>query len=300
MKILITGCTGFIGQQLAKSLLQENHEVTGLTRNKQRAKKKVDLSMDWIETLANATERHYDAIINLAGAPIDRGYWTEKRKQTLLTSRLTTTHAIIEYIKQTPVKPKFLISGSAIGFYGPQPHTTLTENSPTVESFTHQLCQQWEAKALKATNYGIRVCLLRTGVVLGQQGGMLKRLNLPFKLGMGGKLGTGQQWLSWIHIADLIELIKFLLVHPQLSGPINATAPYPVHQANFARQFAQALHRSTWLNLPESVVKLLFGQLGTELLISGQKVVPQQITQAGFEFQYPELSSALKNLVGGS
>ena len=292
MNILITGGTGFIGGYLSTRLHAQNHTITILSRRPQNVGShyRAVQSLDEIQ----ASEK-IDGIINLAGAPIDKR-WTASYKKVLRTSRIQTTHNIIALIEKLETKPAFLMNASAIGYYGPHTFDTkITENAVPVPCFTHDLCKAWEDEALQAKRLGVRVCLLRFGVVLGS-GGMLKKLYWPYKCFMGGRIGDGNQGFSWIHIDDLCQAILYLIGHCDTNGPYNLTAPESTSQAAFARALATALHRPAFAHLPALVVKILFGEMGRELLLKGAMVYPQKLCEAGFSFQYPTLASALENL----
>jgi uncharacterized protein (TIGR01777 family) len=191
-----------------------------------------------------------------------------------------------------------LISGSAVGFYGDSPDTVFTENSKQENGgFSHQLCQDWEAAAMQATHYGVRVCISRTGIVLGKNGGALKQMLLPAKFGMNAILGSGEQWVSWIHLDDLIAAMDFLIHQPELNGPFNLTAPNPVSNKTLSKTLAKILHRPCFLRFPSPMVKMLFGEMGEALLLVSQKVIPEKLSEAGYQFQYPDLEQALKELL---
>lgn len=259
MHILITGGSGFLGNALIQHLLQEQHSITVTSRHPEQFPLSHPLLT--VTTLKKLESIGYaDIVINLAGAGIADKRWTEQRKSDLLQSRLQTTQALINWFKQLAVKPQQFLSGSAIGWYGPHDHNIINESSTAQAGFTHELCQQWEHCALQAQDLGISTSLLRTGVVLDQSGGMIQRLKPIYQLGLGGKIGSGQQWMSWITREDWINAVLFLIQHP-LSGPVNLVAPTPVTQAQFAKDFAQALHRPAWLPMPTFMAKLAFGEM---------------------------------------
>jgi uncharacterized protein (TIGR01777 family) len=237
----------------------------------------------------------FDAVINLAGAPIVQR-WTKKYKIILKQSRVDLTTVLIERLEKCPQPPQVFISGSAIGYYGPQADNELTESSPPQPSFSHELCAAWEQAASKAKELGSRVCLLRTGIVLGRHGGALARMRLPFLLGIGGPVGTGSQWMSWIHISDMVRIIHHCLMHTEAEGVINATAPKPVRNQFFAKTYAQVLHRMAIVPMPAFVLRIIFGQMAQELLLTGQKVIPSKLLNDGFTFTYPDLEMALLSL----
>lgn len=300
MNILLTGGTGFIGAALCRVLTADGHALTVLSR---KPAKVPLLCGDRVWGLAHLDEldadTHFDAIINLAGEGIADRRWSERRKRQLLDSRIGVTEQLIAYIGRARQKPAVLISGSAIGYYGDQGDKSLDENASAHDEFSHRLCAAWEKAALQAANHGVRVCIIRTGVVVGRGGGFLKRLLPPFKLGLGGRLGNGKQWMSWIHRDDFIAIVQLLLASPGLQGVFNGTAPNPVTNGEFTAYLAQVLHRPALLPVPAAALELLFGEMSA-LLLGGQKVLPARLQQAGFAFKYPLLEEALREALGGS
>ncbi len=297
MDYLITGGTGFIGQALVKSLLDSGASVTVLTRDPAKLKRLYAERVQGVCSLEEVRdEATLDGVVNLAGEPIADKRWSEARKQLIYDSRLQMTSDVLALIKRLQNPPSVLVSGSAIGFYGPQVgQEPLIETGRTVPGFTHKLCSDWEQKALAAEDSGVRVCLLRTGVVLGH-GGALARMLPPFKCGLGGAISRGTQWMSWVHLDDIVAIIRFLLEHAVLSGPFNATAPTPVTNRVFSDTLAASLGRPAWMTVPAFVINLMLGE-GAELLLEGQRVVPDRLLQAGFQFHYPELKPALQSIV---
>lgn len=297
MKILITGGTGFIGQTLCPTLLAAGHSLTVLSRTPEKVVSLFGNQVTPINSLqALSNSDNFDAIINLAGAPIFGGRWTDKRKKILLNSRIDTTRALIEFIGRVERKPQVFLSGSAIGFYGDQGDKIVDETTPSHNGFGHRLCAEWEEQAEKAKTYNVRVCILRTGLVVGKNGGFLQPMLLPFKLGLGGRLGSGDQWMSWIHIEDHVAICLALLNDATLVGKFNLTAPQPVTNKVFVKTLADQLNRPTLLPVPERVLKLILGEM-SELLIGGQRVVPKRMLDHGFQFQFPELNDALRDVL---
>jgi uncharacterized protein (TIGR01777 family) len=265
--ILITGGTGFIGQQLCNTLLSQGHSLTLLVKNYSKAASLFGSHnrLTFINNINQLKETdQFDTVINLAGEPIATGRWNQRKKQLIKESRFDTTKQIVHYIKTTHSKPKLFISGSAIGYYGPHGDETLSESSPGTPCFSHELCAQWEAIAQQVQYFGVRVCLLRTGIVLGKTGGALASMLIPFSYGLGGKLGHGRQWMSWIHIDDIIGIILELMKNKNISGPVNATAPNPVNNAEFTKILGRNLHRPTLMTMPGFVLRIIMGEVADE------------------------------------
>jgi len=297
MKILITGATGLIGSALCK-LLADKHELIALTRNINKAKNTLPNSIIALDNLKEVNFDDLDAVINLAGEPIADKRWSAQQKQKIFQSRLSITEQLITKINTSDTPPKVFISGSAIGFYGRQAaEKVITESySSTYPEFSHQLCKQWEELALQAQSPDVRVCLLRTGIVLSKQGGALDKMLPPFKLGLGGKMASGKQMMSWIHIDDMINAIVFLLEDEKAHGAFNLTAPEPVSNNNFTQILAKTLKRPALFPMPKFVLKCLFGEM-SDLLIYGQNVVPEKLEQQGFKFKFKTLDSALNEIL---
>jgi len=296
MKILITGGTGFIGKKLCHFLLGKDHQLTVLSRKPEKVSTLCGESVESIKNLDQLTASDtFDAIINLAGEGIADARWTDIRKQQLLDSRINITKQLISYIKKATNKPRVLISGSAIGYYGDKGSTILTEESLPHEEFSHHLCALWEATAFEAETLGVRTCVIRTALVIGDDGGFLKRMLLPFKLGLGGPMGDGKQWMSWIHRTDLIAIIDTLLESPTLEGIFNASSPGSVTNREFSKTLGEVLNRPAIIPVPAFVLKILLGEMSM-LLLGGQRVIPDRLEKAGFEFKFKALSHALSNV----
>ena len=298
MKILITGGTGFIGSALTRNLILAGYQVTVLSRNPDSVKNNCGLGAEALGNLKQIkNDDSYDVFINLAGAPIFDAYWTDARKLVIRDSRICLTEELTALIARMVVKPKLLISGSAIGYYGDQGDTVLTEQSVAVTDFSHRLCADWETAARKAEHYGVRVCLIRTGLVLDHGGGLLQRLLLPFRLGLGGRLGDGKQWMSWIHREDWLKIALTMITDTSMSGAYNATSPNPVTNTQFTQALARCLKRPALIPLPGILLKMLLGEM-SQLLLGSQRVMPKRLLEQGFTFQYTDVSSAIVNSLG--
>jgi uncharacterized protein len=296
--VLLTGATGFIGSRLAQALSAAGHDVIALTRDQGKARAltppfRLITSLDQLPA-----GTRIDAIVNLAGEAVAGGLWTRARRRRILSSRLRVTHALLRLIGRLQQPPKVLISASAIGWYGAWQDETLTEFDGGKNCFLHRVCEVWEQMARRAQRMGVRVVRLRIGLVLGTQGGLLRALRIPFRLGLGGQIGTGAQWVSWIERDDLVRLIAYAIATPELLGPVNATAPEPVRNAAFTQALGDALRRRAALHYPAALLRRLAGELAGELLLAGQRVLPAKVEASGFEFRYPTLASALAGVFG--
>ncbi|PSW57581.1 TIGR01777 family oxidoreductase [Photobacterium leiognathi] len=295
MKILMTGATGFIGRAL---LPHFNHDhVTVLTRNPTRAYHLLGHHINAVESLENFDNfDQFDAIINLAGEPIMNKRWSEKQKQKICQSRWDITKQLVDKINASTNPPHTFISGSAVGIYGDNQDKTIDESTPldiNDNDFAQNVCHRWEQIALKAQSEQTRVCLIRTGIVLGKQGGALARMLLPYQLGLGGKIGDGKQYFPWIHMQDMIKGIIFLLNHPEAQGVFNFTAPTPVTNSVFSQTLAATLKRPHFLFTPAWVLKLGLGE-SAQLLLDSQRALPNKLQQEGFNFSFPCIEQALK------
>ena len=308
VKIAITGATGFVGSRLVQKLNAENHQIIVLTRNVIKAQRIFPSltfpnlefvtympkdSGEWQESISGC-----DAVINLAGEPIAER-WTAQQKQEILESRQLGTRKIVEAIAKAAVKPKVLVSGSAIGYYGTSETAVFEETSPSGSDFLAQVCQNWEAEAVKAKEFGVRLAILRIGIVLANGGGALAKMMGPFQFFAGGPIGNGRQWFSWIHRDDLVNLIVEAVTNEQMSGVYNATAPNSVTMKQFCENLGEAINRPSWLPVPEFALELLLGD-GAMVVLEGQKVLPKKAQTLGFQFQYPDLKLALKEIIRNS
>jgi hypothetical protein len=281
MKIAISGASGFIGRHLVKSLAQAGHSLCALSRHAPAS-------------LAAESLRESDVIIHLAGEPVAQR-WTAAAKQRIRDSRVVGTHSLVETLATLPRRPKALICASAIGYYGSRGDEILTESSAPGSGFLPEVCVAWEREAQAAEAFGIRVVRVRIGVVLAAGGGALPRMLPPFRMGVGGRLGNGRQWMSWIHQEDLVALFQFA-VESQIRGALNAVAPHPVTNSDFTRELARALRRPALFPVPEFALRLLFGEMAAVLLAS-QRIAPGAAGAAGFPFRFPQLPPALADLL---
>ncbi|MFZ6817175.1 TIGR01777 family oxidoreductase [Undibacterium sp. Ji22W] len=297
MHILITGGTGLIGRRLCAAFTARGDQVTVLSRRPHLVAGLCGADVRALASLDDwQPDQHFDAVINLAGEPIIDKAWSESRKQVLLDSRVALTHKLIEKIRQASIKPQVLLSGSAIGYYGIHPEEVLYEDAQAGNDFSATLCEQWEQAAAPAKDLGLRLVYLRTGLVLDEAGGVLKKMLLPFQLGMGSRLGNGKQWMSWIHRQDYLRAVLRLLDDEQAHGAFNLTAPMVVTNTEFTQILAHTLHRPALLMTPAFVLNLVLGER-SDLLLGGQKVLPKALLARGFQFDFSDLSSALINLL---
>ena len=297
MQLVVTGASGFIGSALCERLLQAGHTLVLLTQGappnastpgKRWSHWTPGSVGEWAKVIDGA-----DGVINLAGEPLAGRKWTHNQQMRLQRSRFDATHSIVLACARAKRKPKFLINASAVGYYGPRQDEILTENSPPGNDFLANLCLGWEAEAIAAESLGVRVVRLRTGIVLGATGGALVKMAEPFKWFVGGHLGSGQQWMSWIQLEDEVSLILHLIADTSITGPVNATAPNPVRNKEFCQTLAAVLHRPCWLPVPEIALRIGLGKMA-EMVLTGQRVIPAAAQNAGFRFRYPNLQEALE------
>ena len=298
MRVVITGATGFIGRALCKAL-HGDYEVIALSRDANRAAKSVGETAKIIEWDGRTTGTWLKqangafAIINLAGENIASGRWNESKKAGILHSRLDSTKAVIEAIKQVNKKPVVVIQASAVGYYGPRSDEQLDETSTPGKGFLANVCRGVENSAEEIEELGVRCVVIRSGVVLGRDGGAFTKLVKPFRFYLGGHLGSGRQWFSWIHLEDEIAAIKFLMENEHLKGVFNLTAPQPVTMKEFCKILGKVLHRPAWLNVPAFAARLAFGEMADEMLLSGQKVLPKRLLNTDFDFKYTNVEQVL-------
>ena len=305
MKIAISGATGFVGSRLVERLHTEGHRILVLTRNTTFAQKVFPfqafpnleiisytpgVSGIWQDSIAGC-----DGVVNLAGEPIAEGRWTPERKQEILNTRKLGTQKIVEAIAKANPQPSVLVNTSAIGYYGTSETASFDEDSASGNDFLAQVCQEWEAEASKVKDANVRLVILRFGIVLGN-GGALGKMITPFKLFAGGPIGSGQQWFSWIHLDDIVSLIIQALTKPTMEGVYNATAPQPVRMNDLSTTMGNVMNRPSWLPVPGFAIEAILGD-GAKVVLEGQQVLPKRTLESGFEFQYPNLPSALKQIL---
>lgn len=299
-RILVTGGTGFVGRRLVAALVATGHHVTVMTRDPRKAAglaTPLSIVTDFAEI---SDDSPLDAVVNLAGEPLADGLWTSAKRRKIIGSRVGTTRRLVDWLGERAQRPKVLVSASAVGWYGLRDDEILTETATARVCFTQEVCVRWEQEARKAEHLGLRVVRLRIGLVLGRDGGLLAGLLTPFEFGFGARWGDGRQWMSWIARDDLVRLIVYALESNRLAGAVNATAPNPVRNADFTRSLAGTLRRPVLLALPAGLLRLAAGDLAREVLLGGQRVLPEKAEAAGFVFSQPTLQGALAEIVGGS
>ncbi|MBN4049422.1 TIGR01777 family oxidoreductase [bacterium AH-315-N03] len=301
-RVLISGVTGFVGRRLAAALHEAGHEVSGLSRDAVNAIKRVpELShtYTWLSTHTEPQHEAFedkDVVVHLAGEPV-QGRWTAAKKRAIENSRIEGTARLVEAIEHCERRPRVLVSASAIGYYGNRGDEELTEKSEQGDDFLAKVCINWEREARVAGALRVRVVMLRIGIVMGPGGGALGAMLPLFKLGLGGRLGPGTQWWPWIHIDDLVRIIRYAIEDETMKGPVNAVAPTPVRQAEFTKTLGKVLHRPSFLPAPSFALKAILGGFGADL-ISSRRVLPARLLDSGFEFDHPELEGALTEALG--
>jgi uncharacterized protein len=301
MKILTAGSTGLVGTALVSALAREGHTVCRLVRPESVgvSETKEGFNVAWNPATGElgGAAVGADAVVNLAGASIADGRWTAERKTLLRTSRIDTTRALVGALAKMNARPSVLVSASAIGIYGNRGDEVLTEESKAGADFLAGLAQGWEAEALKAEALGIRVVLARLGIILARDGGALAKMLLPFKLGAGGKLGSGQQWMSWVTLEDVVGILRFAIESTSLRGAVNVVAPQPVRNVEFTKTLAKTIRRPAIFPAPAFALRLALGEMADALLLSSQRVVPSRLEQTGYRFLHADLASALKSVL---
>jgi uncharacterized protein (TIGR01777 family) len=301
MKVVVTGSTGLVGRALVRSLLSGGHEVTRLVRGgAQEFRAPGTKAVQWEPDrgVVNAAELEgHDAAVHLAGDPIAEGRWDEEKKRRILESRVKGTRLLAETLAGLKEKPRVLVSASATGFYGDRGEESLREESASGEDFLSEVCREWEKATLAASQAGIRVVHLRIGFVLSAEGGGLAKMLTPFKLGLGGRVGSGRQYISWVTLDDLVSIIRRAIEDEHLRGPVNAVAPTPVTNAEFTKALGQVLGRPTLFPLPAFAARLAFGEMADAVLLSSTRAVPARLQEAGYQFAHPEIEGALKHVL---
>jgi len=302
MRIVITGGSGLIGRAVARDLGEAGYEVVLLTRNTSKVGPLPanTRAVQWDGRTAEGWGKLLDAdtgILHLAGDPIAEGRWTEEKKKRIRDSRVVTGRAVLDAIRQAKSPPKLLLQGSAVGYYGDPGDEVLTESHPPGDDFLARVCVEWEASTVEAVSFGVRRPVLRTGIVLSPEGGALPKMSLPFRFLAGGPLGSGRQWFPWIHIADEVGAIRFLIERQDADGPFNLTAPEPLTNRDFSHALGRALSRPSFAPAPGFALRFLLGEMA-DALLHGQRAVPRRLLDLGYVFRYPEASTALRNLLG--
>ncbi|MGO2392629.1 MAG: TIGR01777 family oxidoreductase [Halomonas sp.] len=296
MRVLITGGSGFVGQRLCQQLIEQGHEVQVVSRHPHKVRQRLPSGCDIRDSAQAFIQSPPDAMINLAGEPIAAKRWSDEQKAKLINSRKAATQQLVALCEQLQANgqplPKVMVSGSAMGYYGDQGNREVSEDTVPNEEFAHRLCQQWEAAAQPIEALGVRLAIVRIGLVLETGGGSLQKMLPPFKLGLGGRFGSGEQFMPWIHRDDLVAALLFLVHQNNLSGAFNASAPHPVTNAVFTKTLAKQLNRPAIFPVPAFVLKAGFGEM-SRLLLTGADMRPERLEAAGFTFQYPTLDKAL-------
>jgi len=302
MRIVVAGGSGFIGQALCAELIKTGHAVIVLTRDVEAAGPRLGDHVETVEWNADASGAWAsvidgaDAVVNLAGENIGEGRWTAERKQRIIGSRLNATNALVQAIAKAKRKPSVMVNSSAIGYYGPHGDEIVTEKDPAGNDFLAQTTKQWEEAAKKVESYGARLIILRNGVVLEKGGGALEKFLTPFRLFVGGTLGSGKQWFSWVHRDDVVGLILFALQNNAAKGALNATAPEPQTMKDFCATLGKVMGRPSWAPVPAFVLKIVLGEM-SEMVLNGQRVVPAAAEKAGYKFKYRTSEQALSAIL---
>lgn len=296
MKIVIAGGSGFVGQKLTEVLLQSGHEVVALSRSAKNG------AVQWLTEGASPENKlgKIDAFVNLAGVSINDGRWSDEHQKQIYNSRMTATDELLRIISALPHKPAVLVNASAIGIYPSSESAIYTENSTAIaDDFLGRTVDHWEQKAASVTAKGVRSVCMRFGVILGKGGGALPPMILPYKLFAGGKVGSGRQWLSWVHVEDVARAIAFAIEQENLQGPVNTTAPFPMQMDDFGKTIGSVMHRPHWFPVPSFIMKIALGKKSA-LVLEGQHVLPEKLLANGFVFKFPHLEQALQDILRGN
>jgi hypothetical protein len=302
MKILVTGSTGLVGTAMIPDLQRAGHTVCRLLRPgyvSPSGAQSQGFDVNWNPATGDlgGAAVGADAVVNLAGAPIADSRWTQERKALIRSSRVETTRSLVNALARMAARPRVLVSASAIGYYGNRGDEMLNEDSPAGPDFLSEIAKEWEAEALKAEALGIRVVLARFGIILAKQGGAFPKLAQPFRFGLGGKIGSGQQWMSWVMLEDVVGILRFALESGSVRGAINIVSPQPVRNVEFTVALAKAMHRPTLFSAPAFALRLVLGEMADALVLASQRVLPKHLARLQYQFKQPELSSALSALV---
>ena len=289
MKTLITGSSGLVGNALVDHLFKQGHSIQCLKRNHDPQENQL-----WAtKALPQNTDLLYNTVIHLAGKNVANGRWTTKTKREILMSRVTGTRELIDYISYLPEKPSIFLCASAIGYYGSNGDMLLNEESPLGEGFLADVCKQWEEETHRLTDMGVRVVNLRFGMILSNKGGALQKMALPFRFGLGGIIGTGEQYISWVSMRDLVHIVDFIISKESISGPVNIVSPVQATNREFTENLGKAVHRPTLFKVPATMAKIVFGQMANEMLLTSARVTPEVLLDAGYEFIDQSLEEVL-------
>ncbi|MCP3028857.1 TIGR01777 family oxidoreductase [Halobacillus sp. A5] len=299
MNIAITGGTGFVGQTLTNALIEEGHHVYILTRNPDKHHDTNHITfVGWLKEEFSPWEElpEIHAFVNLAGESLNSGRWTEEKKRSIMNSRIDATEGVLEIIEKSHTKPGVLVNASAVGYYGNSKTKTFTEETTKPgNDFLASVVEEWEKRAVKASDLNVRTVFVRFGIILGEEGALPKMI-IPYRLMAGGNLGSGEQWMSWVHIDDAAGLIQFAIKEEKLQGPLNGTAPHPMRNKDFGQILGEVLNRPHWIPAPAFALKTALGEMST-LLLDGQSVMPKKAVEHGYSFKYPELKPALQSIL---
>ena len=302
MRVIIAGGSGFIGRRLIIELLQDRHEIILLSRRPENVHKTFPaVRVEYWDTKTGSVLTNIidgaGAVINLTGESIAAKRWSSIQKQKILSSRIDSTRAIVNALEHTPHRPSVLLNASAVGYYAHVPEGEVTETYPKGNGFLPDVCNQSEMEAQKAQEFGVRVVLLRTGIVLDKSEGALHKLLLPFRMFIGGPLGNGRRWFPWIHVQDEVNAILYAMEHERIDGPLNLAAPQSIRMIEFCNVLGSVLHRPSWLPVPGFALRLILGEMAEPLLFQGQKIIPKKLLEADFKFQFPNLENALQDIL---
>ena len=298
MKVLITGASGLVGGKLAAELESKGHEIFRLSRSEPKSENDIQWDpYEGFEDEESSKLEGIDVVVHLAGENVAGGAWTQERKARIRDSRVKGTKTLVDALGRLDSSPATFVAASAIGFYGDRGNEIVTEESDAGEGFLPEVCVEWEAESKKAEAFADRVAIARIGIVLSPEGGALEKMLTPFRFGVGGTVGSGEQWMPWISIDDIVRVLVFAIENEELAGVFNATSPNPVQNKTFTEALANAVSRPAFIPVPGFGVKLLFGEMGETLLLEGARVIPRKLEQLGFKFEFPELDEAIRHVI---